>query len=70
MYLLLGDSRMESRDYKGAIQLFKRAQAQTRYHTRKGLSVITLVSELPNGYIATHRYRNRSQYLTDIWMEV
>jgi hypothetical protein len=37
---------MESGDYKGAIQLFERARAQTRYHTSPALSVVSLVSFL------------------------
>ena len=37
---------MDSGDYKGAIQLFERSRAQTRYHTSQGLSVVSLVSFL------------------------
>ena len=46
MHLLLGTSRMESGDYKDAIQVFERARAYTRYRTNRGLSVISLVSFL------------------------
>jgi hypothetical protein len=35
---------MERSDYEGAIQLFERARAQTRYGTSRGLSVVSLVS--------------------------
>jgi hypothetical protein len=57
---------MESGDYKNAIQLFERARAQMRPHESNTLGGLT--GELPNGYVTT--YRNRSQSLTDIWMEV
>jgi lipopolysaccharide biosynthesis regulator YciM len=46
MYLLLGNSRMESGDYKNAIQLFERARAQMRPYTSRILSVVSLVSFL------------------------
>ena len=46
MYLLLGNSRMESGDHMGAIQMFERARAQSRYRTTRALSVISLVSFL------------------------
>jgi hypothetical protein len=46
MHLLLGNSRMESRDYEGAIQLFERARAQMRPHMIPALSVVSLVSFL------------------------
>ena len=46
MYLLLGDSRMESRDYDGATQSFERARAQMRSHGSPALSVVSLVSSL------------------------
>ena len=46
MHLLLGNSRMESRDYKGAIQSFKRARAEMRDHTSQVLLLISLVSFL------------------------
>ena len=46
MYLLLGNSRMESRDYEGAIRLFERARAQMQPHPSQGLSVVSLVSFL------------------------
>ena len=45
MYLLLGDSRMGSGDYEGAIQRFERAQARMRpHHPSQALSVVSLVS--------------------------
>ena len=47
MYLLLGNSHMESNDYKGAIHWFERAQAQMRYYAGPRLSAISLVSFLP-----------------------
>jgi hypothetical protein len=46
MHLLLGNSRMESRDYVGAILSFERARAQMRPHSSGGLSVVSLVSFL------------------------
>ena len=46
MLLLLGNSRMESSDYKGAIQLFERARAQMQPHASQALSVVSLVSFL------------------------
>ena len=46
MYLLLGNSRMESGDYKGAMQLFERARAQMQPHASQALSVVSLVSFL------------------------
>ena len=44
MYLLLGNLRMESRHYEGAIRSFECAQAKMRPHTNQGLLVISLVS--------------------------
>ncbi|KAF8553229.1 TPR-like protein [Imleria badia] len=44
MHFLLGNERMESGDYISAIQLFERARAQTRHHTSRALSVISLIS--------------------------
>jgi hypothetical protein len=46
MYLLLGNLRMKSRDYEGAIRLFERARAQMRPHASRGLLVVSLVSSL------------------------
>ena len=46
MYLLLGNLRMESRDYEGAIPSFERARAQMRSHGGPALSVVSLVSSL------------------------
>ena len=46
MYLLLGNSRMDIRDYEGAIQSFERAQVQMRPHVSQALSVMSLVSSL------------------------
>ena len=43
MCLLLGNSRMESHDYEGAIQSFEHAQAQLRPHASPTLSVVSLV---------------------------
>ena len=47
MYLLLGDSRMESSDYKGAIHSFERAQSQMRHFAGSRILTISLVSSLP-----------------------
>ena len=68
MYLLLGTSRMESRDHEGAIRSFERARAQMRPHPSRALLVISLVRTFANSYITTHR--NALQSLTDIWMEL
>ena len=46
MYLLLGNSCMETRDYEGAIRSFERARAQMRTHSSRALLVISLVSSL------------------------
>jgi hypothetical protein len=46
MHFLLGNSRMESGDYNGAIQLFERARAQALYHPSQALLVVSLVSDL------------------------
>ena len=43
-YLLLGNSRMESCDYEGAIRSFGRARAQMQPHASPALSVVSLVS--------------------------
>ena len=58
---------MENRDYKGAIQLFERARAQTRYHTSPTLSAVSLVSILMAILRHVETAHNR---LTDIWVEV
>ncbi|KAF8555063.1 TPR-like protein [Imleria badia] len=44
MHLLLGNSRLESGDYTGAIRSFERARAQMRPHTSQALSVFSLIS--------------------------
>ena len=44
MYLLLGDSHMESGDYDGAIQSFEHARAQLRPYPNESLFVVSLVS--------------------------
>ena len=46
MYLLLGNSHMDSSDYEGAIHLFERAQAQMRHYEDQSLLAISLVSFL------------------------
>ena len=46
MYLLVGNSRMESNDYEGAVESFGHARAQLRDHTSGSLSMISLVSVL------------------------
>ena len=43
MHLRLGDSRMESGDYEGAIRSLGRARAKMRPHPSRALSVISLV---------------------------
>ena len=58
MYLLLGNSRLESGDYIGAIQLFERARVQTRYHASPGLSMVSLVSFLMAILKSTQTVRN------------
>ncbi|KAF8546059.1 WD40 repeat-like protein, partial [Imleria badia] len=44
MYLLLGNSQMETSDYEGAIQSFEHARDQMRYHTSRPLFVVSLIS--------------------------
>ncbi|KAG8214862.1 hypothetical protein J3R82DRAFT_10029 [Butyriboletus roseoflavus] len=44
MYLLLGSSRMKSRNYEDAIQSFERARTQMRHHESRQLLVISLIS--------------------------
>ncbi|KAF8555025.1 TPR-like protein [Imleria badia] len=44
MYLLLGNSQMETSDYEGAIQSFERGRAQMRHHTSRTLIVVSLIS--------------------------
>ena len=46
MYLLLGKSYMEARDYGGAIQSYERAQAQMRDYVGPPFFAISLVSSL------------------------
>ena len=46
MYLLIGNSHMESGDYKSAIQLFEHARAQMRPYSTQVLSMISLASLL------------------------
>ena len=46
MYLLLGNSRIESCDYEGVIRLFEHARAQMQPHLGQGLSMVSLVSFL------------------------
>ncbi|KAF8554511.1 TPR-like protein [Imleria badia] len=43
MYLLLGNSQMETSDYETAIQSFERARAHVRYHTSQTLCMISLI---------------------------
>ena len=58
---------MESGDYKGAIPFFERARAQTRYHTSRALSVVSLVSSLT---AVLQRIETARKSSTDVWMEV
>ena len=46
MYLLIGDSHMESGDYEGAIHLFEAAQPQIQNYVGPQLFAISLVSSL------------------------
>ena len=46
MYLLLGNSRMESSDYEGAVKSFELARAQIRPFPSQSLFVVTLVNFL------------------------
>ena len=46
MYLLIGNSYMESRDYESAIRPFERARAQMRPHASRTLAVVSLVGFL------------------------
>ena len=46
MYLLLGNSRMESSDYEGAIESFELARARLRPFSSQSLFVVALVSFL------------------------
>ena len=47
MHLLVGNSRMESTDYEGAIKSFGHARAQMRHHTSRALLLISLVNFIP-----------------------
>jgi hypothetical protein len=44
MHLLLGNSRMENRDYTRAIRSFECARVQFRPHASRALAVVSLVS--------------------------
>ena len=46
MHLLLGNSHIESSDYKGAIHSFERAQTQMRNYVGPRLFTVSLVSFL------------------------
>ena len=46
MYLLLGNLRMESSDYEGAIKSFELAQAKLRPFVGESLFVVALVNFL------------------------
>ena len=48
MYLLLGNSRMESSDHEGAIKSFELARAQLRPFPSQSLFVVALVDFLTN----------------------
>jgi len=65
MHVLLGNSHMESGDYKSAIRSFEHAWTQMRPYASQALSVISLVSHLI-GYTAMCRNR----LLTDIRMGI
>ena len=66
MYLLLGNSHIESGDYKGAMHLFERAQGQMRNYVGPRLFAVSLVSFLRN----IRRHVDNDRYLTDIRMEI
>jgi hypothetical protein len=44
MHLLIGNSRMESHDYKRAIRSFERTRARIRPYESRVLGVVSLVS--------------------------
>ncbi|KAF8554674.1 WD40 repeat-like protein [Imleria badia] len=44
IYILLGDSQVESGDFTAAIQSFERARAQMRHHTSRTLLLVSLIS--------------------------
>lgn len=46
MYLLLGNSHMETGDYESAIQSFEHARTHMRHRTSRTLFVVSLVSVL------------------------
>ncbi|KAF8548704.1 hypothetical protein OG21DRAFT_699988 [Imleria badia] len=68
MYLLLGNSCMETSNFKAAIQSFKYALAQMRHHTSRTLFMVSLVSKLPNSYDFTVSISLTAP--ADIWMEI
>lgn len=67
MHLLVGDSRMESNDYHGAIESFEHARTQMRHHTSQALLMISLVSVSMS---ISQRVKIAQFLLTDIWMEI
>ena len=44
MHLLLGNSRLKSGDYEGAVRSFERARARLQPHTSRALTMVSLVS--------------------------
>ena len=67
MYLLLGKSHTEHKEYEDAIRLFERARAQVQHGQNRQPLVVSLVISL-NRSSATCRNRLLSP-LTDVGME-
>lgn len=67
MYLLLGNSHMESHDYERAVQSFERARTQMKFYVGPPLFSISLVSFLPT---ISHHVEQWTSSLIDIWVEV
>ena len=65
MYLLLGNSHMESSDYARAIQSFERARPQSQHLTNQSLLVVSLVSFLTA--ILQHIQINHPLYQISGW---
>lgn len=65
MYLLLGNSQMESRDYKGAIQSLEQAQAKLGDRADVPPLVVSLVRSIPRPHGV-----NYSLLLTDFRMAI
>ena len=68
MYLLLGKSHMEHKEYESAIDLLERARAQEQHYQNPLPLMVSLVIS-PNWSSATRRNRSLS-LLTDVGMEI